>query len=327
MDYHLPEELIAQTPLEDRAASRLLHLDRATGAIQHLHFRDCLNLLQPGDLLVMNSTRVSALRLYGRRTTGAHVEALLLKERDPGLYEALTKPAKKLKIGETVDFEDGLLGTIREDLGEGRKLLEFADPRQVDSVGRAPLPPYIRASLDDRSRYQTVYAETPGSAAAPTAGLHFTPEILAALRAKGVETAQVTLNVSLDTFRPMTSENPDDHVMHGEEASIPAVTAEKIREAAGRVIAVGTTTTRTLEARALGHRNVSPGDFSTRIFIRPGYSFQIIDGMFTNFHMPKTTMLLMIAALAGESSIETAYREAVQNRYRFLSFGDSMLIT
>jgi S-adenosylmethionine:tRNA ribosyltransferase-isomerase len=326
MDYLLPEELIAQTPLEDRAASRLLHLDKVTGRIQHLHFRDCLTLLHPGDLLVLNDTRVTALRLYGRRATGAHVEALLLREDSPGTYEALTKPAKKLKLDEVVDFEDGLLGTIKADLGEGRKLIQFADPQQLDQVGRAPLPPYIRASLADRSRYQTVYAETPGSAAAPTAGLHFTPEILQQLKNKGVETARVTLDVSLDTFRPMTG-SLDDHVMHGERASIPEETARQIHQATGRIIAVGTTTTRTLETRALGRREVSPGDFYTRIFIRPGYSFRVIDGMFTNFHMPKTTMLLMISALAGESAIETAYQEAVALRYRFLSFGDSMLIS
>ncbi len=327
-DYLLPEELIAQTPLEDRAASRLLHLDKSTGEIQHRRFRDCAALLEPGDLLVMNDTRVSALRLYGNRPTGARVEALLLREAAPETYIALTRPAKKLRVGERIDFESGLVAEVVADLGEGLKHLRFpsGSASDLDAVGLAPLPPYIKASLADRSRYQTIYADRPGSAAAPTAGLHFTHDILVELQAKGVQIAKVTLDVSLDTFRPIQSEDAAEHLIHGEHCEVPEKTAQMIEAAAGRIIAVGTTTVRTLESLTTGKRRIQPGKMSTQIYITPGYEFKIIEGMFTNFHMPKTTMLLMISALAGREAVMEAYKQAVQQQYRFLSFGDSMLI-
>lgn len=327
-DYHLPEELIAQSPLEDRAASRLLHLVRGSGTVHHRKFRDCVDLLAKGDLLVMNNTRVTSLRLYGARPTGAKVEALLLREVAPSTYEALTRPAKKLRIGEQINFEDGLIAEVITDLGEGRKHLRFPSGSQSDirAVGLAPLPPYVKAALGDQSRYQTVYADIPGSSAAPTAGLHFTPEILSAIEGRGVDRAYVTLDIGLDTFRPIQSDDAAEHQIHGERCEVSEETAEKISKTKGRVIAVGTTTVRTLESLAVGRKLVQPGAMNTQIYITPGYEFKIIEGMFTNFHMPKTTMLLMISALAGRDAVMEAYKQAVDQRYRFLSFGDSMLI-
>jgi S-adenosylmethionine:tRNA ribosyltransferase-isomerase len=326
--YELPEELIAQTPLEDRAASRLLVLHKAKGR-EHRQFRDILDILLPGDLLVMNDTRVSAVRLFGRKLTGGAVEALLLRELHPGCFEAMVKPAKSLRLGVEIEF-DGLRAEVVDVLEPGLRLLRF-QPRpelheRLREVGLTPLPPYIHERLKDAQRYQTVYASQEGSAAAPTAGLHFTPEMLAALEAKGVETATVTLDVSIDTFRPVQVENLAEHVMHGERCSVPELTAHKIESCQGRVIAVGTTTVRTLETFAIGKRQVRAGQTVSKLFIRPGFEFQIIDGMFTNFHLPGTTMMLMISALAGRESVLAAYDEAVSLKYRFLSFGDSMLI-
>jgi S-adenosylmethionine:tRNA ribosyltransferase-isomerase len=328
--YDLPEELIAQTPLADRAASRLLHLDRATGAVVHRQFRDAVGLLRAGDLLVMNDTRVSAVRLFGHKETGAAVEALLLREETPETYEALVRPGRRLRPGARVVFPGELVAEVAEERPEGRKLLRFeARPDLKDRLmehGLAPLPPYIHAPLADRERYQTVYAAHDGSAAAPTAGLHFTPEILANLREKGVETARVTLHVGLDTFRPITAEDPSQHPIHGERCGISQDSASKIAQSSGRIIAVGTTSVRTLETFAVGDRRVETGERLSTLFIRPGYRFRIVDGMFTNFHMPHTTMLMMLAALAGREAVMRAYAEAVRERYRFLSFGDSMLI-
>jgi S-adenosylmethionine:tRNA ribosyltransferase-isomerase len=329
-DFELPEERIAQTPLEDRAGSRLLHLYRDSGQVEHRAFREVLEILQPGDLLVMNDTRVSALRLMGHKPTGAEVEALLLHERGPGLYEALLRPGKRLRPGATIQFGEDLTATVGEELGNGRKTVRFAPDVDLDArlrrVGTVPLPPYIHAALADAERYQTVYGREKGSAAAPTAGLHFTPEILAALRDKGVETATVTLHVGMDTFRPVTVDDPSEHPMHGEECAVSAETARQVSECRGRVVAVGTTTVRTLETFARGPRILETGRTTSRLFIRPGFNFQVVDGMFTNFHLPRTTMMMMISALSSRDRVMAAYGEALRDGYRFLSFGDSMLI-
>lgn len=329
-EYDLPEELIAQTPLADRAASRLLHLERASGKVHHRTFRDGVDLLREGDLLVLNDTRVSAVRLYGHKETGGAVEALLLKEEAPGMYEALVKPGKRLKVGARAIFPGDLVAEVAEERPEGRKLLRFEARDDLNDRlaqhGLAPLPPYIHTPLADRERYQTVYAAHTGSAAAPTAGLHFTPEILRELENRGVETTRVTLHVGLDTFRPMTVEDPSQHPIHGERCGISQDSATKIAESSGRIIAVGTTSVRTLETFAVGDRRVETGERLSTLFIRPGYRFRVVDGMFTNFHMPHTTMLMMLAALAGREAVMSAYAEAVRERYRFLSFGDSMLI-
>lgn len=327
--YDLPEELIAQEPLADRAASRLLVLDKRTGRIKHRRFNDVVDLLQPGDLLVLNDTRVSALRLLGHRATGGAVEALLIDDLGGGTFVALMKPAKKLKPGEVVVFEGGLQAGVESDEGEGRRRIAFAQKdydQQLAAVGRVPLPPYVQKEIADPERYQTVYANTKGSAAAPTAGLHFTPELLSVLKERGVDTATVTLDVSLDTFRPIQVDDVDEHVMHGERCTVPEETARKIAECQGRVIAVGTTSVRTLESFATGHRRLEHGSQVSRLFIKPGFEFKVVDAMFTNFHMPGTTMMLLVSALAGRENVLNAYREAVAHRYRFLSFGDSMLI-
>ena len=322
-DYHLPESLIAQTPLEDRAASRLLHLDRHSGEVTHRAFRDVTRLLRPGDTLVVNNTRVSAVRLMGRKPTGGNVEALLLEAVEPHLYVALVRPGKRLRPGSTMEFGE-LTATVEGELDDGRKLLRITgDPA---AIGEVPLPPYIHTRLADRERYQTVYAIPEGSAAAPTAGLHFTPEILAELRDAGVAIATVTLHVSVDTFRPISVENLNEHQMHGEWCEIAPNEAGIINETRGRIVAVGTTSVRTLESMASGPRTVRAGHDVTKIFIRPGYQFQVIDGMFTNFHLPKTSMLAMISARAGRDAIFAAYDAAIAEEYRFLSFGDSMLI-
>ncbi|MCH7904807.1 MAG: tRNA preQ1(34) S-adenosylmethionine ribosyltransferase-isomerase QueA [Armatimonadetes bacterium] len=328
-DYDLPEELIAQTPLDDRAASRMLVLDKTSGAVQHRHFRDIVDLLEPGDLLVVNDTRVSAVRLLGRRPTGGSVEALILSSRGDGRYVALMRPGKKLKPGAEVPFDGGLVGRIVEDLGGGKKLLHIDGPRaeqRMREVGLMPLPPYVHTALQDPERYQTVYGVHDGSAAAPTAGLHFTNELLSALREKGVATATVTLDVSVDTFRPVTAEKVADHQMHGERCSVSERTARAVSECAGRVVAVGTTTTRTLEAFATAPKTIAPGETVTKIFISPGYNFLIVDAMLTNFHMPRTSMLMMISAIAGRKEVMSSYEQAVVGKYRFLSFGDCMLI-
>jgi S-adenosylmethionine:tRNA ribosyltransferase-isomerase len=330
--YDLPEELIAQTPLDERSDSRLLVLHRESGMVEHRQFRDVLQVLQPGDLLVLNDTRVSAVRLLGHKETGGAVEALLLREVEPGQFEALLRPGKRLRMGSRLHFESGLAAEVLDSAGgdDPVRLLRF-DPRPdladaLNRVGLVPLPPYIQHTLADRERYQTVYSREAGSAAAPTAGLHFTQDLLARLADRGVRTTTVTLDVSIDTFRPVQVENLAEHVMHGETCHISEAAATQINESSGRIIAVGTTTVRTLESMAVGKRQVRPGRTSTKLFIRPGFDFQIVDGMFTNFHFPGTTMMLMISALAGRGAILDAYASAVAQRYRFLSFGDSMLI-
>lgn len=286
----------------------------------------------PGDLLVRNNTKVTALRLFGSRATGARVEALLLSAAaGKDEFIAMTRPAKKLRPGEVLQMEGGIEAEVMEDLGEGRKRLALrASSGSLDDAlreaGQTPLPPYIKTKLEDPGRYQTVYATQPGSAAAPTAGLHFTPEILAAIEAKGVGIVEVTLDVSLDTFRPMTAQDPLAHQMHGERCEVSEEAAARIESCQGRVIAIGTTSVRTLETFAVGPKRLRHGSEVSRIYITPGFQFQVVDGMFTNFHMPRTTMLLMISAMAGRDQVMEAYAQAVQERYRFLSFGDSMLI-
>ncbi len=277
----------------------------------------------------MNDTRVTARRLLGRRATGGRVEALVLRPV-PGGFEALTRPARKLRVGDRITFDDGLGATVAADLGAGRKTLVFDSSGDVSEAlaraGTVPLPPYVHTTLSDEERYQTVYARNPGSAAAPTAGLHFTHEVLTELEAKGVATATVTLDVGLDTFRPVASERIEEHTIHGEICSVPDETVERVSQCRGRIIAVGTTTVRTLETFATGRRELQSGSRLSRLFITPGYVFQIVDGMFTNFHLPKTTMLFMVSALAGHEAVMAAYRSAVVEEYRFLSFGDAMIV-
>lgn len=331
-DYNLPDELIAQEPLADRAASRLLVLDRQSGAVAHRKFRDVTDLLFPGDLLILNNTRVSSYRLYGHRATGGKVEALLLRDspRGPGCLESMLKPAARIRIGEPVDFGEGLRAKLFEKLADGIVVLEFEDPEglagRLDRIGRVPLPPYIHAQLEDKERYQTVYNAVPGSSAAPTAGLHFTSEIFESLQNIGVKIAYVTLDVGIDTFRPVQVEDLSQHVMHGERCTVPEATEEAVSNCQGRIIAVGTTSVRTLETHAIGRRELRAGTMVSKLFIQPGFEFQICDGMFTNFHLPKTTMLLMVSAMCTRGAMLSAYEEAKREKYRFLSFGDSMLI-
>lgn len=329
-DYELPEERIAQRPLEDRSASRLLWLEREKGSVHHHRFVDLPQLLEPGDLLVLNDTRVSAVRLFGRRPSGGKVEVLLLRKLDSGLYEAMLKPGKRLRPGSQVELEGTLTAIVEENLEPPLKSIRFVElgdlEAKLHTVGRTPLPPYIHEELRDGERYQTVYAASEGSAAAPTAGLHFTPEVFQALRARGVQVAKVTLDVSIDTFRPVESNDLSQHLMHGERSTVSQDAAHAISECKGRIVAVGTTVVRTLESFALGPRKIEAGSKQTKLFIRPGYHFQVVDGMLTNFHLPRTTMLMMIAAMAGREQVFRAYAEALRHGYRFLSFGDSMLI-
>jgi S-adenosylmethionine:tRNA ribosyltransferase-isomerase len=327
-DFELPEELIAQVPVEPRDASRLLHLQRATGAVAHKMFRDVVDVLATGDLLVFNDTRVTALRIYGRKESGAQVEALVLREEGDG-HVALTKPAKKLRTGDKLIFEDRLRAEVVQERDGGLRVLKFHDSDATTvlmEIGETPLPPYIHEKLNNPERYQTVLAKTPGSAAAPTAGLHFTEDILGRLGDQGVMTAVVTLDVGLDTFRPVAVSNLADHKMHGERCALPDETAELVSQCRGRIVAVGTTSVRTLETLATGPRRVEPGETVSGLFVTPGFKFQVVDGMFTNFHLPRTTMLMMVAALVGRDALMRAYHEAIVERYRFLSFGDSMLV-
>lgn len=344
-DYDLPPELIAQTPLEPRDAARLLVLDRAHGAITHARFRDLVQLLRPGDLLVANESRVLPARLWGRKASGGKTEVLLLRERDPHTWEALVR-GRGLGEGAALHFpvpasenEEPwtLTATVREILPSGGRLLRFDAPLRplLPWLGGMPLPPYIHAPLEDPERYQTVYSNTGGSAAAPTAGLHFTPVLLEELRERGVEWAVVTLHVGLDTFRPVQSDDIAAHAMHSEYYELPASTAEAINRAKAegrRVIAVGTTTVRVLETVARAQTDeeefapLRAGRGDTSIFIYPPYRFRAIDGLITNFHLPRSTLLMLVSALAGRGTILRAYEEAIRERYRFFSFGDAMLI-
>ncbi|NNU83116.1 tRNA preQ1(34) S-adenosylmethionine ribosyltransferase-isomerase QueA [Geobacillus sp. BMUD] len=335
-DFHLPEELIAQTPLPDRAASRLMVLDKRTGAIRHETFRNIISYLNPGDCLVLNDTRVMPARLYGEKAeTGGTVEVLLLKQLDGDRWETLVKPGKRVKPGTKLTFGGGKLEAVCLDtLEHGGRVLEFSYDgvfyEVLAELGEMPLPPYIKEKLDDPERYQTVYAREIGSAAAPTAGLHFTEELLDAIREKGVQIVFITLHVGLGTFRPVQVDEVEKHDMHAEFYQMSEETAEtlnRVRGQGGRIIAVGTTSTRTLETIAGKHngRFVAESGW-TDIFIYPGYEFKGIDGLVTNFHLPKSTLIMLVSALAGRENILHAYEVAVQERYRFFSFGDAMLI-
>lgn len=335
-DFHLPERLIAQTPLPDRTASRLLALNRRTGEVEHRTFPDIIEYLKPGDLLVLNDTRVIPARLFGvKPDTGGHVEVLLLKQEQDDIWEVLAKPAKRLKKGATVRFGDELTGTVIEEREMGARLLRFEYAgifnEILDRLGEMPLPPYIKEQLNDRERYQTVYAQHEGSAAAPTAGLHFTNNILEQIRARGVRIAMITLHVGLGTFRPMSADVVEEHVMHAEYYEMSEQTAALINEtrsSVGRIIAVGTTSCRTLETVAgrYGAEPVAACSGWTDIFIYPGYEFRLVDSLLTNFHLPKSTLVMLVSAFAGRDHIMAAYREAIEQDYRFFSFGDAMFI-
>lgn len=334
-DYELPEELIAQDPLEDRSASRLMVLDRESGEVRHRHFRDILEYLNPGDCLVLNNTRVIPARLYGvREETQAKIEVLLLKRGADDVWETLVKPGKKAKPGTKIIFGGGqLIGEVLEIAEEGSRLIKFhyegIFEEVLDALGQMPLPPYIKHRLKDKNRYQTVYARHDGSAAAPTAGLHFTEELLQEAKEKGVEIAEVTLHVGLGTFRPVKTENVLDHHMHSEFYQISAEAAHTINRARAnghRVIAVGTTSTRTLESAADENGLLHETSGWTEIFIYPGYRFKVIDALITNFHLPQSTLIMLVSALAGREHVLDAYRTAVKERYRFFSFGDAMFI-
>ena len=333
--YELPQELIAQDPLEDRSSSRLLVLDKKTGDIQHHIFREIVNYLNPGDCLVINDTKVIPARLIGaKEETGAKIEVLLLKRGQNDVWETLVKPGRKAKPGTRISFGDGLLkGEVIDVVDEGNRLIRFEYDgifeEILDQLGQMPLPPYITHQLKDKDRYNTVYAAHEGSAAAPTAGLHFTPELMERLKAKGIGIAEITLHVGLGTFRPVKEENVLDHKMHSEHYQLTKETADRILETkknGGRVIAVGTTSCRTLESVATFYGGIQPAEGWTDIFIYPGYEFKCIDGLITNFHLPESTLIMLVAALAGYDHIMNAYHVAVQEKYRFFSFGDAMLI-
>lgn len=331
-DYPLPPERIAQTPIEPRDASRLLVL-RSDGSREHRRFLELPHLLRPDDLLVFNDTRVLPARVFGRKETGARVELLLLQRRAAGVWEALAYPGRRLQIGARVRFDEDLIGTVRERGEEGTRVIEFeapGGPEEADLVlhrlGQIPLPPYIHERLDDPDRYQTLYAREEGSAAAPTAGLHFTPRVFEALERRGIRSAYVTLHVGIATFRPVKTETVEEHEMHAEWYSIPEETARLIREHRGRVVAVGTTTLRCLESAAAPDGGVAAGSGVTRLYMRPGSRFRVVDALVTNFHMPKSSLLILVSAFAGVEPVRAAYRDALEQGYRFLSFGDAMLI-
>ena len=332
--YHLPEELIAQTPLQQRDASRLLVMDRQTGAVSHRHFFDILDYLNPGDCLVMNDSRVLPARLLGNRPTGGAVELLLLKDLGDKKWECLAKPGRKLQEGQQVVFGEGkLTATILEVKPDGNRVVEFHYDgiflEVLEQLGKMPLPPYIKAELQDQERYQTVYSREVGSAAAPTAGLHFTEELLEKIRQKGVKTAFVTLHVGLGTFRPVKAEEITQHHMHAELCMISAETAQILNEtkrSGGRVICVGTTSCRTLESLAQPDGSFTEKSAWTEIFIYPGYTFRAMDGLITNFHLPESTLVMLVSAFAGREHVLEAYRQAVEEKYRFFSFGDAMCI-
>ena len=333
--FDLPKELIAQDPLADRASSRLLCLDKHTGATSHHVFREVVNYLKPGDCLVLNNTKVIPARLYGvKEDTGAAIEVLLLKRKEDNQWETLVRPGKKCKPGTRLVFGEGLLhAQVLDVLEEGNRLIRFEYDgifeEILDQLGEMPLPPYITHKLQDKNRYQTVYAKYEGSAAAPTAGLHFTEELLKKIKEKGVDIARVTLHVGLGTFRPVKEENVLDHHMHSEFYRIDEEAAEKINNARknnGRIIAVGTTSTRTLESVAKEDGTIEACSGWTQIFIYPGYKFKAIDCLITNFHLPESTLVMLVSALAGRENVLNAYETAVKEKYRFFSFGDAMFI-
>ncbi len=334
-DFDLPPELIAQDPLTDRSGSRLLTLDRDSGAVGHHQFREITDYLRPGDCLVLNNTKVIPARLYGvKQETGAVIEVLLLRRRENDLWETLVKPGKKARAGTQLIFGDGeLTGVVSDVLEDGNRLIRFTYEgiweEVLDRLGEMPLPPYITHKLQDRTRYQTIYARYEGSAAAPTAGLHFTEQLLREIEAEGVSLVYVTLHVGLGTFRPVKVENIQEHLMHSEWYEVTEEAAERINRSkreGGRILCVGTTSCRTVESAANESGIVRPGQGSTEIFIYPGYRFRVLDGLLTNFHLPQSTLLMLVSALAGREHVLAAYEEAVRERYRFFSFGDAMLI-
>lgn len=332
--YSLPKELIAQTPLENRSASRLMTLSLKDGSIGHKHFTDITSYLREGDCLVLNNTKVIPARLYGKRAgTGGAVEVLLLKRMPDDVWEALVRPGKKCRIGTRLEFGDCLCGEIVDIVDGGNRLIKFTYEgifeEILDRLGQMPLPPYITEELKDKNRYQTVYARYEGSAAAPTAGLHFTKELLKEIGDMGVIIANVTLHVGLGTFRPVKVEDIGEHHMHSEEYEILPEEADKINRAkreGGRIICVGTTSCRTIESAAVKAGHIEPGRGNTDIFIYPGYEFKMLDALITNFHLPESTLLMLVSALAGRERVLRAYEEAVRERYRFFSFGDAMFI-
>ena len=332
--YDLPQELIAQTPLAQRDGSRLLVLNKATGGVEHRHFHDILDYLNPGDCLVLNNSRVLPARLLGKRATGGAVEILLLKDTGNDTWECLTKPGRKTPVGAELSFGEGLLtATIVQAKEDGNKLVQFHYQgiflEILEQLGKMPLPPYITEELQDQERYQTVYSKVNGSAAAPTAGLHFTPELLDAIRAKGVKLAWVTLHVGLGTFRPVKAEEITDHHMHAEFCMLSAETAallNQTRQAGGRIVCVGTTSCRTIESFANEDGTFTEKSGWTDIFIYPGYRFKAMDALITNFHLPESTLIMLVSAFAGRETVLNAYKIAVEERYRFFSFGDAMFI-
>ncbi len=332
--YDLPEELIAQTPLAQRDSSRLLALDRVTGEVTHRHFYDILDYLKPGDCLVMNDSRVLPARLLGHRPTGGAVELLLLRDLGDKCWECLCKPGRKMQVGSEVIFGDGeLTAVVTEVKEDGNRIVQFRYEgiflEVLERLGKMPLPPYIKEELQDQDRYQTVYSREVGSAAAPTAGLHFTNELLDKVRAKGVNTAFVTLHVGLGTFRPVKADQITDHHMHSELCMISSETAallNQTRTAGGRIICVGTTSCRTLESLVKEDGTFEAASKWTEIFIYPGYTFRAMDGLITNFHLPESTLVMLVSAFAGREHVLAAYAEAVKERYRFFSFGDAMCI-
>ncbi len=333
--FELPEELIAQDPLEDRSSSRLLVLDKVTGKTKHHVFKEILEYLRPGDCLVLNNTKVLPARLYGvKEDTGAAIEVLLLKRKENDVWETLVKPGKKARPGTRLLFGDGCLrAEVLEVVEEGNRLIRFSYEgifeEILDRLGEMPLPPYITHKLQDKNRYQTVYAKYEGSAAAPTAGLHFTDQLLSQIADKGVETAYVTLHVGLGTFRPVKVENVLEHHMHSEYYEVTQEAADKINRvkvAGGRIICVGTTSCRTVESAADEKGMVQAGCGNTEIFIYPGYQFKVLDCLITNFHLPESTLVMLVSALAGRENVLAAYQEAIRERYRFFSFGDAMFV-
>ena len=334
--FDLPQELIAQDPLEDRSASRLLVLDKHTGEIDHRHFKDILDYLKKGDCLVINDTKVIPARLFGvKEGTEAKIEILLLKRRENDIWETLVKPGKKAKVGTVISFGEGLLkGTVIDVVEEGNRLIQFSYEgifeEILDQLGQMPLPPYITHQLQDKNRYQTVYAKNEGSAAAPTAGLHFTKELLEKIQEKGVEIAHVTLHVGLGTFRPVKVDEIEAHHMHSEFYVVEEEEAKKVNDAkrnGGRIVCVGTTSCRTVESASTEDGILKAGSGWTEIFIYPGYRFKILDCLITNFHLPESTLIMLVSALAGRDHVLHAYEEAVRERYRFFSFGDAMFLT
>lgn len=334
-DFELPEELIAQEPLEPRDLSKLMVVHKASHEIEHKDFRDLIGYLQPGDVLVMNESKVLPARIFGTRvSTGAKIEVLLLRQVGTNQWETLVKPGKKARIGETLDFCDGAMkGIILAPTEVGGRVIEFIHQEPflqiLERIGTMPLPPYIKKPLEDQRRYQTVYARQEGSAAAPTAGLHFTENLLHVIQAKGVKVVKVLLHVGLGTFRPVQVENITEHIMHQEYYEISEQAAKEINEVrsqGGKVVAVGTTSVRCLESSSNVQGQVIAGSGLTDIFIYPGYQFKVVDALVTNFHLPKSTLLMLVSALASREQILQAYKQAVENRYRFFSFGDAMLI-